>query len=294
MLKKLTLYIANMKKWLLIIVIVASAVVVWAHEFWLQPQNFSYKLGDTANIKFNVGENFTGENWKGNRSKIERLLHYTPNGKAIDIAATLSSNAGDSLQLPLVIMGTHMVTYNSKNAFISLEAAKFNTYLQEDGLSTALAYRKANKEDTMIGKEYYQRSVKTIVQCGNKPTDANCTQQTNLPLDIVPTINPYQPQLLGIGSTSINHQRTYTVYFKTKPLPQVLVRYWCKQRDGKLVTKQKLTNKKGKVSFMQEEGETMISCVHMKRYTSNTTANWQSYWGSVTFNNKPLSNLLNR
>jgi uncharacterized GH25 family protein len=271
-----------MKKLICVFLVFAIAIVALAHEFWLQPQTFIYKVGDIANIKFNVGENFIGENWKGNRLKVQQLLHYTPNGEAIEIAERLSNTVGDSLQLPLTVMGTHMVTYQSKNSFIQLDASKFNAYLQEDGLADAIAYRKTNREDTMMGKEYYQRSVKTILQCGNQPSINNCTQPTTLPLDIVPLSNPYQPQI--INQTYIVHQIGYTVYFKNKPLPKILVRYWCKQKDGKLITKQQRTNKKGRVSFEHEQGETMISCVQMERYTADASANWQSYWASVTFN----------
>ena len=36
-------------------------ISVAAHEFWLQPDKFIYKKGETASIKFRVGENFEGD-----------------------------------------------------------------------------------------------------------------------------------------------------------------------------------------------------------------------------------------
>ncbi len=45
-----------------------------AHEFWLQPVKFNYRKGEKINIRFMVGENFEGENWTGDKSKIHELL----------------------------------------------------------------------------------------------------------------------------------------------------------------------------------------------------------------------------
>jgi CRISPR/Cas system CMR-associated protein Cmr3 (group 5 of RAMP superfamily) len=82
-----------------------------------------------------VGENFKGENWSGNKDKVQQLFHYTPSDNVVDVSSKLSSaSKGDSLQLPLQEEGTHMVVFNSTNSFISLEADKFNEYLKEDGL----------------------------------------------------------------------------------------------------------------------------------------------------------------
>jgi uncharacterized GH25 family protein len=260
---------------------VLLAITCLAHEFWLLPNKFIYQLGETANIRFNVGEHFKGDNWTGNKTRINSLVLITPSGSLQDLAQKLSENKGDSLQLALNEPGTHMVLFNSKNSFIKLEAKKFNDYLQEDGLQTAIKYRKEHGEYSLAGTEYYQRSVKTLVQCGIRPDDGSyCTKKTNLPLDIVPATNPYKPQIEG---SYINHNRTYHVYFKQQPIPNIKVRYWCKTLDGKLITKEKTTNKRGAVSFNQETGETMISCVHMERIVDDATPEWQSYWGSLTF-----------
>ena len=200
-------------KYLLFVAMIILAVRLMAHEFWLQPSKFIYKMGDVANIKFNVGENFTGDNWVGNHDKINQLLHVSPKGLATDISERLGNNKGDSVQLSIMEEGTHMILFNSKNSFIKLKAEKFNNYLKEDGLQTAIDYRKLHNEDSLEGKEYYQRSVKTILQCGNATTN-KCTRRTQLPLDIVPEINPYEPIILG---RVLEHNRWYTIYFNKKP-----------------------------------------------------------------------------
>ena len=269
-----------MKRTILFLFISILCVIGFAHEFWLNPQKFFYTVREVANIRFNVGENFTGENWSGNKDKVAQLLLYTPSGPITDVSSRISINKGDSLQLPLQEEGTHMLIFNSTQSFINLEAGKFNDYLQEDGLNQVLVYRKKNHEDQLDGKEYYQRSVKTIFQVGSKVTDA-CNNPTNLPLDIIPAENPYSIPVFS--SKQGNSSVKFRVLFNGEPLNNVLVKIWyqTKQKQVKMDTLR--TNKKGWVTAQRHPGPYMVSCVHMERNTTDTVANWHSYWGSLSF-----------
>jgi uncharacterized GH25 family protein len=129
----------------------------------------------------------------------------------------------------------------------------------------------------MPSSENYQRSVKTILQCGLKTNNA-CTKPTSLPLDIVPYENPAEPGYDTIGKTI-----RYQVFFKTTPMEKILVRHWWKHFDGTKGSKIYTTNKKGLVKIKTEKGENMISCVYMERLQNDTSAQWQSYWASLTF-----------
>jgi uncharacterized GH25 family protein len=256
-----------------LIVVFLIALPALAHEFWLEPQRYLFSYGDEINLRFKVGEQFTGENWKGNQTKIQKLKIYYSDIED-DLSNAVGSEPGDSLQFTMYEEGTAMVTFNSVNSFIELEASKFNEYLHEDGLTSAIEYRKEHQETDSIGREYYQRSVKTIVQVGAKRTDV-CKKQTSLPLDLIPLSNPY----------GLNNKDTLRVklLFNGKPLSNAKVRVWHKQSAS--VTDSSFTsNEKGEISFTVETtGEWMVSCVNMIRLTDDANANWQSYWGSVTW-----------
>jgi hypothetical protein len=255
--------------------------VCLAHEFWLQPNKYFFTNSETATIRFNVGEHFTGENWKGNKNKIQQLLHYTPNNSINNISSSLSNAVGDSIKLPITEEGTHMIVFNSTNSYIQLEAEKFTNYLIEDGLLQALAFRKSNGEDTLEGKEYYQRCVKTIFQCGRTTTNA-CTKATSLPLDIILGNNPYQIEF-NPATRELQDKNRFRVCFKSAPLIKHLVKHWYKDATGKVKCDNFYTNKKGWISIQQQKGVNMVSCVYMERIQQDTSAQWQSYWGSVTF-----------
>ena len=269
-----------MKRSLLILFIAVLSLFAYAHEFWLSPQKFFYRVRETAHIRFQVGEDFKGENWSGNRTKIHQLIHFTSADETLDLSHLLSDNKGDSIAVPLPEAGTHMIVFNSTNSFIHLDPAKFNAYLLEDGLSETAAYRKKNNEDEKVGKEYYQRSVKTIVQAGDKVTD-QCTKPTGIPLDIVPETNPYaQPE--SLNNTGF-HKVRFRVLFRGRPLANVLTKVWY-YPFGKPVKMESLkTNNNGYIITERHPGKFMVSCVHMERNKTDTIADWQSYWSSLTF-----------
>ena len=269
---------SQLKKIFISIVVYFLLSTAFAHEFWLEPQRYLFSYGDEINLRFRVGEQFTGENWKGNETKIQQLKIYYSDIED-DLSNAVGSDPGDSLQFTMYEEGTAMVIFNSVNSFIELEASKFNEYLHEDGLTSAIEYRKEHQETDSIGREYYQRSVKTIVQVGAKKTEV-CKKQTSLPLDLIPLSNPY----------GLNNKDTLMVklLFNGEPLSNAKVRVWHKLSAS--VTDSSFTsNEKGEISFAVETtGEWMVSCVNMIRLTDDAKANpanagWQSYWGSVTW-----------
>jgi len=243
-----------------------------AHEFWLQPEKFIYRPGEIINIRFWVGEDFDGANWSGSHDKINSLQLYLDD-ITDDISDQVSDEKGDSLQLSIFDEGTPMITFNSANSFIQLDSAKFNAYLKEDGLNNAFEYRTAHNETDSAGREFYQRSVKTLVQVGDKRS--NISHPTNLPLDIIPAANPY--------ALKNNDTLSVKLLFKNQPLANQLVNVW-QRINGKTSKQEYRTNSKGGCNFeVAASGKWMVSTVKMIHLENDPKANWQSYWGSCTW-----------
>lgn len=262
-----------MKKFLLASALCFLALILAAHEFWLDPGKFYYRKGDTMKLQFLVGEDFKGENWTGNRSKVKSLTLTDEVGThAVD--AGLSENKGDSLSLVLNTEGTQMISYNSNNSFISLPAKEFNAYLAEDGLNDAINYRKQFHEIDSTGRELYQRSVKTIFQVGEKYSSV-FAKPTGLPLDLIPLRNPYQ--------LSDDDSLTVRVLFEGKPLVNQFMVVWHRNREIFLKVQYR-TNNQGEFRFpVMTKSKWMVSTVKMVRLKDNAQADWQSYWASLTW-----------
>lgn len=263
----------NTKSFFLLFLFFAIAPVL-AHEFWLEPQRYIFSRGEEINIRLKVGEGFKGENWSGNREKINLLQLYYSDVVDSSLHQHISDEKGDSLQFSIFEEGTAMVVFNNLNTYIELEPQKFLEYVTEDGLTNAIDYRKEYNESDSVGREYYQRSVKTIVQIGALKTDVY-KKQTPLPLDIIPQSHPY--------AVSGKQLMKMKILFNKEPLSQHKIRVWHKMPDG--VTDSSYTSdENGIISFTVEpKGEWMVSCVNMIRLEDDPKAQWQSYWGSCTW-----------
>lgn len=261
------------KKIILLFFLLTFISSLLAHEFWLNPEKFIYKRGEKINIRFWAGENFEGENWKGNNQKVRSLKLYF-GGVSDDLSDFITEENGDSLELTMMDEGTSLVAFNSTNSFIELEAKKFNEYLQEEGLTNAIEYRKEQNETDSAGREYYQRCSKTLIQIG-KTKDKTFSVTTDLPLDIIPLSNPY--------SLKTRDTLRVKILYRNVPLTNALVKTWHRQHTE--------TSKVSYVSDVNGEikvpvslsGKWMISLVKMERLDKDQTAQWQTYWGSLTW-----------
>jgi uncharacterized GH25 family protein len=243
------------------------------HEFWLYPQRFQLSTGQAVRLRFQVGEDFQGENWTGNRASVTQLKLFWK--QYDDDLRTLVSDTfpGDSLTLQFFDEGTVMVAFESTDKFIQLDPAAFNAYLEEDGITHAIAYRREHQETDSAGREFYRRSVKTIFQVGAARDNIH-QKATGLPVDIIPLAHPY--------SLKKGDQLPVKVLFKGEPLRNYLVRSW-QRLNGKTTRTDLQTDSTGQVRIpVSLAGQWMVSTVPMERL-SGDTAQWRSYWGSLTW-----------
>jgi len=251
------------------LVCVFFAMPLLAHECWIACQKYYLKIGETARISFHVGENFEPEKWAG---KIKWLKVFAPNKTEQDILPVLDTTNRTLSFLPKE-EGTHLVALHSEAKFIRLEAAKFNSYLEEDGLADVLNFRKQNAQIDKEGTELYERCNKTLLQVGKQKTNAY-KKIVGLPLEIVLLQNPYKNP----------SQITVKLLFKNKPLPLHLVKVWHRQ-DGKTTLQDLKTDAKGLLTFpLKKTGVYMISSVKMVANEKQPDgAQWHSYWANYTF-----------
>lgn len=259
-----------MKKIALTLFVLAFSFA-FAHEFWLNPDRFWYRKGETATILLQVGENFQGAKWKGT---ITRLTYYFD--KQVKNLNVVVDTATRSFKMNTEGEGTQMLVLQNKPSFIELDAEKFNAYLQEDGLEEVLAFRQKNGLEKTKGREIYERCAKLIFQVGEKKT-GHFKQITNLPLEIIPLQNPYavrKAQAMNVG---------FRILFQQKPLAGIKVRFWQKIQ-GELFKNEAISNEKGEVNFkFAPSGKVMISAVKMIAHDKPQEADWHSYWASLVF-----------
>lgn len=252
--------------------------VVLAHEFWLQPSRFFAQVGDTIRVQVLVGEGFAGERSEGKKNRIIQYHHHTA-AATTDLAPTLTGDTYGDVSVPLTTPGTHLFSFANTPKFLSMKADSFLLYLQEDGLDNVIAARRQRGETDKLSRELYQRCVKSLVQVGPRP-DALFAKDAGMPLEITPVENPYAQRP---GQTA-----EFRIRFLNQPLAGALVRYWSRDAANHLNgapyrEEKQRSDAQGRVRFRLRAGQNMVSLVRMIPCSDSAQADWQSYWGSLTF-----------
>ena len=265
-----------MKYTLAVAALLVFSLVVQAHEFWIASSNFYYTVGENFTMDLRVGEDFIGEVSAVKKDRIEKLeLHHQQ--KVQDMKPVISENPKELIAVPLTAEGGHVIALQTNSTFIELDGEKFNAYLKEDALDEAYAYRRKNNQLDKPGKELYARYSKLIFQVGNK-VDDGYKKSVGLPLEIFVEQNP---ATLKVGS-----KVSFKIMYEGKPLFGARASVW--NRHNNRTTRQPIfTQQDGRIeTHISNPGPWMVSVVKMVP-SKDPKADWQSYWGSLTFGVKP-------
>lgn len=249
-----------------------GAVCSQAHEFWLQPRKFRFNVGERLIVDFMVGENFEGEFWDMSRHKVERLEMLNRFGKA-DLLNQTKKTAGANLAYEFASVGTHLLALESNAAYLELDAAEFNAYLEEDGLDYILDLRKEKGIMNQPSREFYTRSAKLLVQSGDR-TDETFQREVGLKFEIIPLQNPYD---LKSGD-----YMGCKVLYHGEPAAHTLVKVWS-HIGNRIFLQNIFTESDGTLRFpISNSGPWMVSTVRMVP-SQRTDADWESMWASLVF-----------
>jgi uncharacterized GH25 family protein len=261
-----------MRRPITLTIILLTAILSNAHEFWLQPKKYQYNVGEEVKIDFMVGEAFVGELWDLSKHKVERIeLHRTSELK--DLANDVKSTKGNNLSVKADQEGTYVLTMQSNAAYIETPGNEFNDYLKEDGLDNILNERKNLNQLEKPSTEFYTRYAKLMVQVGEKRDDT-FNKKVGLRYEIVPDQNPY--------TLKTGDYLQCKVFFEGKPAPHTLVKVWSKIKDTTFLQNIYSEND-GSIRFpISTRGEWMVSSVKMIK-SEKDGAEYHSLWASLVF-----------
>jgi uncharacterized GH25 family protein len=261
-----------MKKGMVTGVVLVFSIISQAHEFWLQPKKYRYKVGEEVSIDFMVGESFTGEFWDFTRHKAEKVALHRLSGVS-DLTKQVRPNKGNNLLLQADQEGTCLIALQSNAAYIEMESQAFNDYLKEDGLDDILTERKKLNQLDKPSREYYSRFAKLMVQVGDKKDDTY-KKLLGLRYEIVPDQNPY--------TLKTGDYLQCKVYYDGKAVPHALVKVWSKINSTTFL-QNIYTEKDGSIRFpISTNGEWMVSSVKMIK-SEKPGAEYHSLWASLVF-----------
>lgn len=188
-----------------------------AHDFWLQPERFAMAPNASIKVDMVIGHDGIVEPWNVRWERVVSLRSYGPRGMRdhqIGIVPTLGETGGGAL-VRLQEEGTHVLAFESHHSFSDLPAAKFNAYLELEGLTPAIRAREQAETSGESGREIYSRRAKTLIQVGSKRTD-EALKPIGQTLEIVPDAHPH-------GVHGPDASLAFRILFQGRPLPGALV-----------------------------------------------------------------------
>ncbi|SMP57314.1 DUF4198 domain-containing protein [Noviherbaspirillum suwonense] len=264
----------RLKTGLLATLFAVLAPLAHGHEFWLEAQPFTPAAGASAAISLHVGENFDGELTPLVDERTAALRHYSA-GSVVDLMPRLPRRTAlPRLDVPIANAGSHLIAFDSQPITFTLSVDKFQAYLHDEGLDYVIEQREAAGKAAAPGRERYRRHVKSLLKSGGVSDDTYAVR-TGQRLEITALSDPYAARP---GSTL-----RFRLTFENRPLANALVKGWHKH-DSQLLLIKARTDAAGEVALsLPYAGEWMVSVVHMTPAKDAPNADWDSFWGNLTF-----------
>jgi len=240
------------------------------HDFWIEPSTFRPRVGSVVSARLVVGQKFRGEPLPRNPAMIVKFVLVDDSGERPILGRAADEPAGS---VAIERAGLQLIGYRSLNNPLSLEPAKFDEYLREEGLERIIEIRAKKGESQKPSRELFSRCAKALLSAGDAGR-AGFDRNLGFTLELVPERNPYALK----GGEDLPVRLTYD----GKPLPGALVAALpFDSPDHKLSQR---SDASGRVTFrLPKAGIWLVKAVHMVPAPPETGADWQSLWASLTF-----------
>lgn len=250
-----------------------------AHDFWVQPSQWRVAPLDTVALTLMVGHGADRQPSRLPASRILRFETIAPDGRRADLKAPNTGGDGKrQTRLQPKGDGAHMIVLQSDaRAQSRLPAARFESYLREEGLTVALDARKRTRRSATDGSENYRRNAKAILLVGT-PTRANSrwiAKRVGLALEIVPDDDLF----LSPGPTEMSLR----IFYHGRPLAGALVKLTDLNNDMKPVA-QRRSAADGRVRFaMPGTGTWRANVVWTRQNEPGAATDFETDFSSLSF-----------
>jgi uncharacterized GH25 family protein len=244
-----------------------------AHDFWIEPSNFRPRPGETVTARLWVGPHLKGEPFPRFSKLIATFALYSDGAQT-----PLPGRDGDDPAGAIAIAspGLQVIGYRSRDYPVSIDAARFEEYLREEGLEAISQARARRGETQKPAREVFSRAAKALLDAGTPGPKAEkgFDRDLGFTLELLPEKNPY--------SAKPGDTLPFRLLYEGKPLSGALVQALSKARPDKGVARR--TDGRGRVALsLDAPGFWLVKAVHMIPAPAGTDADWQSLWASLTF-----------
>ncbi len=247
---------------------------VSAHEYWIEPLDFTPAAQQDVQAHLKVGSDFKGQ-----------MLSYIPQfsvGYQLTTAQgsiDLEGMAGDR---PALIFrpeeqGLNILTYQTtKNRVTFAKMEKFTSYLATQGMSEIAERHRERGLPESDFAESYSRYAKSLILVGDEVSGQD--QATGMTIELVALQNPY--------SLSDGDELSVQLLYLGQPLAdnQVSIFIQDQGRIGELQISRVRTDAEGQINLNLQAGQVyLLNSIKMVEINDQEKVVWESFWASLTF-----------
>jgi uncharacterized GH25 family protein len=244
-----------------------------AHDFWIEPSSFRPQVGETVSARLWVGPTLQSAEPFPRFSKLIVTFALFAGSSETPLTGRDGEDPAGTVRIERT--GLQWIGYRSRDYPVSIEAAKFEEYLRQEGLEAIAEVRTRRGETGKPAREVFSRAAKALIEAGAPgPKASGYDRNLGFTLELLPDKNPYAAKP---GDTL-----TFRLLYQGKPLPGALVRAISRTRPQLDVAAR--ADKNGRVALnLDAPGFWLVKAVHMVPAPAGVDADWQSLWASLTF-----------
>lgn len=237
---------------------------------WIEPTTFLPESGQIIGVKLRVGQDFLGDPLPRDSRLVNQFIFEDAAGRKPVVGRDGTDPAG---YLRVAAPGLLIVGYRSNPSAVELAPEIFNQYLKDEGLDDIAAMRARRNETAAKAHELFARCAKSLVLSG-PAARLQGDKRLGFTLELVAERNPY--------SIRAGEDLPVRLTYEDHALPGALV--IAINRQNPLQKLSARSDKDGRVRFhLPAGGVWLIKAVHMIPAPAGSSAEWQSYWASLTF-----------
>lgn len=245
-----------------------------AHEFWIQPLNYSVGAGAPIQASLNAGERFSGTAYP---FRYARTISAKLTDQSGETRISGVDGAQPALQTTTAGNGLQILSYQSAPSHLQhSDFDKFRSYLIEDGITwVEQAHRQRGLPSTGF-TEAFSRYAKSLIKAGD---GQGSDKHTGMPYEWIALNNPYRDELSANAAGVPAMLARLQAHGEAVPDAQVTIFH----DNGADPVRRSIThtNSDGIAEIpVYDGGEFLISSVIM---TQGERAAWHSRWVSMTW-----------
>ncbi|MFK8080986.1 MAG: DUF4198 domain-containing protein [Granulosicoccus sp.] len=253
-----------------------GSAIAQAHDFWIEPSTFVPEEDQAIDVSLHFGEKFKGDTLPYINALFNDFSVTDQHGR-IDIKSVQGNDPAATIT---TTVGAQLLGYQSNPQFVTVDAEKFNKYIEEEGIEYIREVRERRGESNSPAPENFSRCAKALIQSGPAEQEVY-RQKLGYTLELIPQKDPYT---LKKGDAL-----EFVLLYEGKPIDGLQVQALSKATPDSVQKVRTDANGKARI-IVDENGPWLVKVVLIlpvpeKQRISNgiRDAVWESFWASYVF-----------